>query len=155
MKLEVVIKQDEIDYDGDSDDVASLASVDMFSTATPSTVAVRATAAASAGRSKSQPNKSKAKKKKPPANNTDMDANQKESQQLPVSWSRICDTCGKELSNADGIELHLKIHANEGDYECKTCWKRFIHKKNLVVSIVAKLCKMLSINAEIVIQIRY
>lgn len=144
-KLEVVIKQDEIemsdhhvDYDGDSDDIASLPSIDhdIFGTAVPTKAAATASAAASAGSSKSQPSKSKATKKKPKAaKDTDTDSNRKKSQQLPASRSRICDICGKELLNADGLKLHLKIHLNERDYECKTCGKRFIHRKNLVVRI--------------------
>lgn len=141
-KLEVVLKQDELNSNTDHDfdynddeggDGASLSSIehDTFGTTTT------ATATAVAGSSKSQSSKSKATKKKPTAKDI-VELNRKKSQKLPRSQSCICDTCGKELLHSDGLKRHLKIHANELNYECKTCKKRFLRRDNLRVSMAKK-----------------
>lgn len=146
-KLEVVIKQDEIDVsdhsvdydDGDDDSYGDgLANIDhdVFGTTTESQTTANATTAASS--SKTQSNKTKTTKKKSPAKNVNVELNRKKSQKLPRSQSCICDTCGKELLHADGLKRHLKIHSNELNYACKTCGKRFLRRDNLRVSVEYK-----------------
>lgn len=139
-KLEMLLNQIDnnptIDHHfNDDDDEVSLASIehDVFGSAAASSTEAAAPSSTES-QSFNSTIKTKSSKKKPTAKNIDVAKVRKESQKLPRSFSCICDTCGKELSHADGLKLHLKIHSNKLNYECKTCGKRFLRRDNLKVN---------------------
>lgn len=46
--------------------------------------------------------------------------------------SQTCENCGKTLSNAKNLKIHMRIHTGEMPYECSVCFKRFTQIGTLI-----------------------